>query len=335
MSKELALLPNLTKELNVITELKAQIDIMGTQCLQIKVVDDSTLSIAQQNLSKATQMVNFIEEKRVIIKEPYLASGKFIDKTCKDLTEKLLSGTLHLKTEVRNWETARLAEAKAKQDEIDRKAAEDRQKIQEDIDRKQKIQDYINEKAIPALIRLVENCSSIEKCDFALNNIENAYKPREFFQEFSDHAYSVRDNYIAIIKTKKLQLEYADTMSDEQKELAKEKEEIALAKAKMEEREAKIKEAEDKIIADSMAKELELTLRAEKDKIANEALMSKTKNVRYTWKFELVDKTQLKPEWITLDEAAVKEYIKGRKDILNDGETINGIKFYKEMSVVS
>jgi hypothetical protein len=55
---------------------------------------------------------------------------------------------------------------------------------------------------------------------------------------------------------------------------------------------------------------------------------------RQTWKFELVDKSKLTQEWITLDESAVRAFMKEKKDSLQEGEC-NGVRFYKEMSVIS
>lgn len=335
MSKDLIISDSLTKELSIVTELKAQIDLTGTQCLQIKVIDDGTLSVAQQNLSKATQMVNFIEDKRVIIKARPFAECKFIDATCKDMSDQLTKGVTHLKTEVKNWEEAKRKAEAEKQAEIERNLAAEQAKIKAESGRKQAIRDYLNNTAIPALKRLYDNCIDSDSCEKALKNIDGKFKPREYFEEFAGEAYTMKDNYIQMIESKKANFFTHETLSDVDQQMNKDKEDLARQKADLAAREANIKAAEDKIKADKEAKELEVSAQIERDRLANEALLSKTKNIRYTWKFELVDKTQLKPEWTTLNEGAVKEWLKEKKTLLVDGEIVNGVKFKKEISVMS
>lgn len=83
--------------------LKSQIDEIGKNCQQIKVTDEVTLAIGQQNLSKANNMLTLVEDKRKTIKQPYLDAGKLVDNTAKSLTEELNKGIGHIKTQVGNW----------------------------------------------------------------------------------------------------------------------------------------------------------------------------------------------------------------------------------------
>lgn len=327
--------PELAKNLQIIEAFKAEIDSQANNCLQIKVVDESTLPIAQQNLAKINQLVKNIDEKRVQIKEPYLQAGKLIDSTCKSIAEIAVKAVEHLKNEIKNWEEERKRKAAEAQAELDRQLAEQAAKNAAEEKRKQDIQDYINNKAIPTLKQIYEDCNTPEKCETSVKVIQENYKPREFFQEYADQAYSIRDNYLELIRAKKTQLESAGTMSEAEKQLAKQKEELAQKELELAAEKAKIKAAEEAIEAERKAKEEAERIRLEQEKIAALADLEKTKGLRSNWKFELVDKSKLIPDWIAVDESAVKEYLKANKDNLQDGTVINGIKFYKETSVVA
>lgn len=329
----MAVSPELQKNIDIILSLKSQVDEIGLNCLQIKVIDDSSLSVAQQNLRKANDISKSIEDKRKAIKEPYLQAGKLIDKTCADLTDAIEKGIAHIKLEVKGWETKRQEEAKKAQAEIEAKLKAQQAAAEAEANRKAEIQKYITEKAIPQLKRFVELSDTVINCEQNIAVIEKNYKPREFFAEFADEAYALRDNYLDIIRAKKQQLESADTLTEEQKQLAKDKEDLAKQMAELEEKRAAIK-AKEELAAQAETKRLaEEAAEQERKKLAAEAELNKTRGVKYLWKFELVDKTKLIPDWVAVDEAKVKEYLKENKDFINDGEMINGVRFYKEMSV--
>jgi hypothetical protein len=335
MNKELILVsPEIEKAMKIITSLKGDIDKLASNLSFIKIVDEGTLSIAQQNLSKATQMVNFIEEKRVLIKEKPLAECKWIDKTCKDLPENLVKAITGVKKQVLDWDNAKKEEAASKQAEIDRVAAEEKAKLQAEADRKQVIQDYLNNKAIPTLKSTYEACVDAAACDLKIAWIERGFKPREFFQEFADEAYKIKDNYIDLIKTKKEQYESANTLSDTEKEIAKQKEDIALQKAEMAQREANIKAAEEKIKLDNEQKQKDLEAEEVRKLTEAQSYLNKTKGIRYNWGFELNNIEEVPVEWLTLDETKVKEYIKENKDKLKEG-LFNGVRFIKKASVTA
>jgi hypothetical protein len=74
------------------------------------------------------------------------------------------------------------------------------------------------------------------------------------------------------------------------------------------------------------------------DNINHELAMlesQKASNVRHNWKFDVVDLSRVPVQFLMIDEAKVREWIKANKESLNDGDIIAGIKFYKEVSVVT
>jgi len=74
------------------------------------------------------------------------------------------------------------------------------------------------------------------------------------------------------------------------------------------------------------------------DNINHELAMlesQKASNVRHNWKFDVVDLSRVPVQFLMIDEAKVREWIKSNKESLSDGDIIAGIKFYKEVSVVT
>lgn len=214
----------LQKSLDLINAFKAEIDLLGEQCSKIKVVDDITLSVAQQNLSKASNMVKFIDDKFTEVKAPYWQACKDIEYLRKSLPLKLVSAVSHLKEEIKNRELTRQKEERDKQAKIDADLAAEKAKL-----------------------------TSVPLTNEVVNDI---------IQKQADAAQ-------------------------------------------------------------------------EKEKIASESAMNKTKGIRTSWNFELIDKTELLPEWITIDEAAVKAWMTENKDSLTDGQVISGVKFTKDIIVVA
>ena len=336
MAKDTSLIqvsPELKKNLDIISAFKAQVDEIGTSCQQIQIVDDISLSIGQQNLSKANNMLTAIEAKRKTIKEPYLEAGRLVDSTAKSLTEELEKGIKHIKSQVGEWEKKRLAEEKAKQDEIDRQLAEKQALEAAEAARKSKIRDYIDNKATVALKHAYSKCTSVAECDNQVRFIEKNYKGEDFFQEFTKEAFDLRDTYLDLIKTKREQLESAATMSEGELELAKKQEELSLAQANLEAEKRALEAEKDRIEAEKKAKEAIEAAEVEKQRLADEAALNKTKGIRFTWGLEVFRMSDVPTAWLTLNESAVKEWLKENKDKLKDGQVFDGVKFIKKLGV--
>jgi hypothetical protein len=77
--------------LAVFEPLKAACKELALQLIQVKVTDVVTESIATEIISKAKNVQNAIEEKRVNEKAPYFAASKFIDATAKETVSELLT----------------------------------------------------------------------------------------------------------------------------------------------------------------------------------------------------------------------------------------------------
>lgn len=326
--------PELVKSIQSLEFYKQEIDAQANNCLQIKVVDDSTLAIGQQNLSKINQLVKLVDDKRAKFKAPYFEAGTLIDKTAKDLVELAVKAVEHLKSEVKEWELKKQKEAAEAKALLEKQQAEAQEKLASEEKRKADIRSAID-RARTTLQNCYNACISVESCDAQEKYILDGYKPIESFEEFGTEAYELRDNYLSLIRTKKVQLQSADTMSESEIALAKQKEELAKQKMDLAAREAEVKAQEDAIAAEKAAKSEAERVKAEQAKIDAAAEMDKTRNIRSIWKFELIDKSKLIPDWTCMDETVVKEFLKVNKDSIQDGAIINGVKFYKDISVIS
>ena len=92
--------------------------------MQIKVTDDSTLSVCQQNLSKLNKLVKTVKDKGKELSDPYYNAYKQIQAATKDLILEAETAVDHMKNEVKEWEIKKeksLIELKA---ELEAKAQE-------------------------------------------------------------------------------------------------------------------------------------------------------------------------------------------------------------------
>jgi hypothetical protein len=322
----------LQRSLDIIMASKLEIDKIGENCLQIKVTDESTLSVAQQNLSKANDMAKFIEAKRVEVKQPHLDNCKTIDATCKDLSESILKGIAHVKEEIKQWELKRIERDRLEKEALEKKQREEAEALEAENKRKEAIQ--------ASLTKLTEYCknnypklATAEDCAKFEETLNTKWPTAEKMQEFYPQALEIRDNYLGLVNIKKQQLADADNMSDEQKQMIAERQSILADKEKLAEKERLLNEREAAIAAEKAKKEAEEKAKQEAEALAAKQAISKTAGVRKTWKFELVDKTKVPVEWIVLDDAKAKEYLAENKDKIKHGDVINGVKFYQEVNI--
>ncbi len=96
--------PKLAASLVGLSALKDELDTVANNCLQIKVICETSLSIAQQNLSKANGLVKAVEAKRVELKQPSIDEGRLIDSTAKSLTGALNTALVHAKNQIKSFE---------------------------------------------------------------------------------------------------------------------------------------------------------------------------------------------------------------------------------------
>jgi len=321
---------DLQKSLDSLQQFKSQTEIVKSNCEQIVISDSTTLAIAQQNLSKANDLLKYIEEKRIEIKAPYLVASKEIDRIGAELKQPVQDGIDHIKTQIKEWDAKLEERKKAEQKELEEKALAEAKILEEQQRKSQEILASINGKFTNWFKKNLAECTTIETCEKTLAYIHSNYPKKETFLEHGDLAYELRDNYIAMIENKKQLLISADVLSEEEIDIAKRKQALSEQKEKLasEERELAVKEQEAKLKREK--EEAEKLAEEQKKLLLQKQETEKTSGVRKIWKFELVDKSKLPLEWIALDEQAVKLHLKSED--IKEG-VVNGVKFYQEASV--
>lgn len=321
---------DLQKSLDSLQSFKDQTELVKSNCQQIVITDETTLAIGQQNLSKANDLLKYIEDKRIEIKAPYLVASKEIDRIGAELKQPVQDGIDHIKTQIKAWDAKLEERKKAEQKALEEKALAEAKVLEEQQRKSQEILTSINGKYTTWFKTKLTECVNVETCEKTLAYIHSNYPKKETFLQHGDLAYELRDNYIAMIENKKQLLISADVLSDEEVNIAKRRQELSKQKEKLasEERELAVKEQEAKLKREK--EEADKKAEEERKLLLEKQGAEKTSRVRKIWKFELVDKSKLPLEWIALDESAVKLHLKSED--IKEG-VMNGVKFYQEASV--
>lgn len=153
-----------------------------------------------------------------------------------------------------------------------------------------------------------ESIEDVEKLDAFVERINNI-DFKSSYQDFEVQAKEIADNYLKLFYLKRTELE-------------------ALLTATPDEVEA-IKEASAELVATIEEKAIEVKVEAS---VQSSGVLKK---IRRPWKFEVVDATKVPKEWLMIDEDKVNEWKKANQDNLVDGQIINGIKFYKDLTVTA
>lgn len=153
-----------------------------------------------------------------------------------------------------------------------------------------------------------ESIDDLENLDAFVERI-NKIDFKASYQDLEVQAKEIADNYLKLFGLKRTELE-------------------ALLTATPDEVEA-IKEASAELVATIEEKAIEVKVEASVQSFGV------AKKVRRPWKFEVVDATKVTKEWLMIDEDKVNEWKKANQDNLVDGQIINGIKFYKDLTVTA
>jgi hypothetical protein len=269
--------PTLKVALAKFENVKQQLDERAKQCLLIKVTDEDSLSVCENQLSKINNLVKTVEKVRKDEKQPYLEKGKAIDSAAayvSDLPEVALK---HLKDEKIAY--IRVVEAENK--------------------RKKDIQDSIEKTKFWHQSRL-ETVKDYAECDLCINRLLKALDKQEFYQEFFPNIQEVVSDYSMLFRLK--QQEFS---AESPYELEAIKEVQVEIKKNIES-------------ADVPKVELEV--------------ISK---VRRPWRHEVINIEDVPREFLMVDDAKVKEWMKSQESTLVDGGVVNGIKFFKDITVVA
>lgn len=192
--------PDLKPSFAKFEAIRIKMSEMAQQCLKIKVKDDASLSVCEQNLSKMNDLVNSIEETRKELKAPHWDKCTAIDAFAKLITEEPKDSMAHMKNEKLEYVKKIEAEKKRKAD------------IQTSFD-------SLNEWC-SSQIHEFTTLKSIEKSISTLE-VQTEEKIKTKFQELADEAKEIIEKYIKLFTLKKTELEALETASPDEQEAIK------------------------------------------------------------------------------------------------------------------
>lgn len=151
-----------------------------------------------------------------------------------------------------------------------------------------------------------ESIDTIDKLDAFVVRI-GSIKFKETYQDYEDKAYGIAQAYINLFSSKRAELEVIESGNPEEIE--------AIQQASLE-----LQESIQETIVENKVEAIDLF---------------EVKKIRRPWKAELVDINKVPKEWLMLDESKVKEWMKANSENLVDGQTLNGVKFFKDLTITA
>jgi hypothetical protein len=110
--------PELKSSLLKFENVKLQLDKAAETCLQIKVTDENSLAVCENQMGKVNELIKAVESVRVAEKKPHFERGKAVDAAAAYVSESSEEALKHLKNEKIAWIRLKDAERKAKEEEL-------------------------------------------------------------------------------------------------------------------------------------------------------------------------------------------------------------------------
>ncbi len=283
----------------------------------IEVTDETSEAIANQQLSKAKKLENFIDDARLLIQEKEFKFCKEVNKKAGEIAIPLTTSMAVTKNKLKEWDKTKKANALQKTLEI--QAAQ--QKIEQD--------------------RIANQAAENEKT--LLLQVQVAKFEGEAFKAIND-AKTMEDLSAAFVKfVQSMPVEMGLVVQGRIKSLGVAKKNLILApesgQAKFDiqtaynQTYATVTGTEVKIEAKIIEAPVEAVnyLKQQEQAVA---IQSAPTNIRKSWAWEVQNICDVPLEWLKIDEDMVKEFMKTEKESLTEGMVYNGVKFYQKETVV-
>ncbi len=290
------------KGLEEFNKLKASIDEHVKNLLLIKVTDETSQAVANQQLSKAKQLDKEVDARHALVKEEALRFCQSADLAKRTLKAPLAPATLHVETELL---------------EYNKKVEANNQAILIELERQQGI---LQQEAEASQQALITQMGEFEARAFKL--INEATTPADLSFVYTNYVIAFPAVYDANIKDRisklgkaKLNVVQFPGSAHEETYLFMRDEYLGV---------------KQEIVAPVVAPVPQFdVIEAKKSVIAN----SSSTNIKKTWKHEVVSLEAVPLAWLIVDESKVKAFIKENSDKFVDGDILNGIKYFLESSV--
>jgi hypothetical protein len=298
-------------------QTKEMLTEIAEQVTQIKVSDSTTLSIANQKMTFVNGHLKEIEAKRKELKQPFLDGGKAVDDTAKELSSVLDPALKHLKTEVGDWQLQVIQ----KERELQQKALEEARKKEDEakaVAEQSRVVNYISQ-VKDWLEKGLDTCATIEHGQAVLSSMEGL-QPANMMGDYQKEYAALIEMYQKLFRTKLGEFEGKIAKGTTQNHLdvlgGQLNDHIESLKEQIEVKKQEVSAVESEILSEVAS--------LQEDKASN---------VAFLWKFDVVSPENVVPMFMSIDDKKIREWMNNNKENLKDGETIYGVKFYKEISV--
>ncbi|WP_298842117.1 hypothetical protein [uncultured Clostridium sp.] len=197
--------PTLKASLSKFENVKQQLDERAKLCLLIKVTDESSLNVCENNMAKMNDLIKEVESVHKEVKKPYWDNCTAIDAAKNYVLDFIINPVDYLKSEKVNYINKIEAEAKRKAD-LEMKFLSFKDTIK----------------------MCLENVDTIKSCEDYIDKLNRPVNP-EYWQELMLQAISLHDNYIILFALKKQELMAIETASPDEIEAIKQVAEEAKA----------------------------------------------------------------------------------------------------------
>lgn len=283
----------------------------------IEVTDETSLAVANQQLSKTKQITNLIETAREELKAPYFQAGKQIDKLAKELAVPLTTGIDAVKTKILTYNKAEQARKALELAEI----AKAQQKIEND---RLAAQAKENENSMLLQIHVTKFEAD------AFKAVNEAKTMEELSAAFVKYVQEMPKEYGAVVESRIRSLGTAKSKLIQAPETGQAKFD---AQTTYNTTYATVTGTEVKIAPKVIEAPVEaVSFLAQQEQAI--AIQSTPTNVRKTWAYEVQNICDVPLEWLMVDPDMVKDFMKTDKESLSEGMVYNGIKFFQKETIV-
>jgi len=150
----------------------------------INIIDENTLAIGQQTLSKANQLLKDVDAKRKEIKKPYYDAGIQIDAIAETVKSPLEDSIETIKVKLKVWNTEQEKVAQAKNAENEKKFTV-----------LKAIENQLNKKIKIAILP--------DQCQALLDSITEKFPKADTFGPYAGEAIEIKKKFIALLTAKK------------------------------------------------------------------------------------------------------------------------------------
>ena len=317
-------------------QIKPEIERFTKYSEVIKIEDDETLKVAENNSGLINDMLKAVEKIRKAIKEPYFETTKLIDNHAKEYSEPLTKAKDAVNMEITGYKKVQAAALRAEMEKKEKEIAQRADEKAAEVDRMSRVEKQIIGRLYGGSWQNAkmetlssEGCKTAADCDVLRKIMDEKLPKAESFVHISAEYKDMVKSMKALIAAHKTNLIESVSESKHISENAIHR--IALAKEEagiqVEEKKAEMSAA---IITDAR-KEI-------KEQEAEVAAASK--GVRTKLCFEAVSFKDVPEEFLMLNETAVRAWATENKEVIKTkikmgNNVIDGIKYWVEQKFAS